>query len=160
MSTDTSLRDHLARALAWGEAHVSFDDAVDGLAPALRGVRPEGFAHSAWELLEHLRLAQEDILEYCVSANYRERKWPEGYWPPAPAPPSDAAWEESVAAYRADRAAMQALALDPANELMATVPYGAAGHTWLREILLVLDHGAYHIAQLVQVRQALGAWRQ
>ena len=153
-----SIRETLARALAWGDAHVSFDDAVKDLDASLRGVRPPGFAHSAWELLEHLRLAQEDILEFCVSEHYREREWPKDYWPATPEPPSDEAWEASIAAYRKDRLELQRLTLDESIDLAAAVPHGS-GQTWMREIVLVLDHAAYHVAQLVMVRQALGAWR-
>jgi len=152
------LRDHLSRALAWGDAHVSFDDAVEGLEPSLRGVRPDGLPHSAWELLEHLRLAQEDLLAFCTREDYREHKWPDDYWPASPEPPSTKAWEESVAAYRADRAELQQLAADPAIELEAPLPFGR-GHSLIRELLLVLDHAAYHVGQLVLVRQALAAWR-
>lgn len=158
MSSDNVLRELLSRSLAWSDAHVSFDDAVENLTPSLRGIRPTGLPHSAWELLEHLRLAQNDILEFCERADYRERSWPADYWPPTPAPPSDTAWDESIAAYRADRAAMQKLATDPSVDLTARIPHGT-GQTCAREILLVLDHAAYHVAQLVLVRQALGAWR-
>ena len=158
MTQSAALRELLARALAWSDAHVSFDDAVDGLAPRLRGVRPPGLPHSAWELLEHLRLAQRDILEFCVDPAYREREWPRDYWPATPAPPDDDAWSASIAAYRDDRARLQQLTADPQIDLEPAVPHGS-GQTWLREILLVLDHGAYHVAQLVQVRQSLGAWR-
>lgn len=153
-----SIRETLARALAWGDAHVSFDDAVKDLDPSLRGVRPPGFQHSAWELLEHLRIAQEDILEFSVSEHYREREWPKQYWPATPEPPSDEAWDASIAAYRKDRMELQRLTLDESVDLAAAVPYGS-GQTWIREILLVLDHAAYHVAQIVMVRQALGAWK-
>jgi hypothetical protein len=154
-----SIRETLSRALAWGDAHVSFDDAVKDLDPLLRGVRPQGFPHSAWELLEHLRLAQEDILEFCVSDSYRHREWPKQYWPAAPEPPSDEAWETSIIAYRKDRLELQRLTLDESIDLAAAVPYGT-GQTWIRELVLVLDHAAYHVAQLVMVRQALGAWKR
>lgn len=159
MPQTAALRELLARSLAWSDAHVSFDDAVAGLEPRLRGIRPEGLPHSAWELLEHLRVAQRDILDFCIDADYRERRWPEDYWPAAAAPPDEGAWDASIAAYRDDRTRLQQLAVDPRIDLEAAVPHGT-GQTWLREILLVLDHGAYHVAQLVLVRQALGAWRR
>ena len=155
MTDDKALRDLLARSLAWSDAHVSFDEAISGLDPSFRGVRPDGLPHSAWELLEHLRLAQEDILEFCVRPDYAEKKWPDDYWPATPAPPSGEAWEESVAAYRAGRSAFEELARTA--DLTAAIPHGT-GQTIAREILLVLDHNAYHVAQLVLVRQLLGAW--
>ena len=158
MSPDEQLRDLLSRALAWSDAHVSFDDAVSDLNPELRGFRPAGLAHSAWELLEHLRLTQSDILEFCESAGYREKRWPDDYWPATPAPPSRDAWDRSVDAYRTDRAALQKLANDRAVDLSATIPHGT-GQTYARELILVIDHSAYHVAQLVLVRQLVGAWR-
>lgn len=158
MTDVSAFRDLLSRALDWSDAHVSFDDAVAGLAAELRGVRPEGLPHSAWEILEHLRLAQSDILEFTVRADYAEKRWPDDYWPATQAPPSDTAWDESVAAYRADRDALKALATSPSIDLAAPIPHGT-GQTYARELLLVLDHAAYHVAQLVTVRQLLGAWR-
>jgi hypothetical protein len=156
---DTSpLRDMLARLLAWEDAHVGFEAAVDGLAPDLRGTRPPGLPHSAWELVEHMRLAQHDILDFCRNPEYRELEWPADYWPAAPAPPSASAWDESLARYREDREALQALAGDAAVDPHARIPHGT-GQTYLRELLLVADHTAYHVGQLVLVRQLLGAWR-
>jgi hypothetical protein len=158
MTVDAGIRDLLSRALSWGDAHVSFDDAVEGLAPPLRGVRPAGVPHSAWELLEHLRITQSDILEFCVRADYQEKTWPDDYWPASPVPPSDDAWQSSVAAYQKDREALQKLAKSPEIDLDATIPHGS-GQTYGRELVLVIDHSAYHLAQLVLVRQLLGAWR-
>src|SRR5438132_7099668 len=140
--------------LEWGDAHVSFDDVVRGVPPALRGRRARGLPWSLWELLEHLRLAQRDILDFCRDPHYRERKWPEAYWPPVPEPPNRRAWSQSVAVVRSDREAMKALALDPKLDLLARIPHGS-GQTCLREILLSADHGAYHIGQMVAVRRAL-----
>jgi len=158
MITDHHYRDLLARALAWSDAHVSFDEAVAGLDSSLRGVRPPGLPHSAWELLEHLRLTQNDILEFCERADYREKEWPKDYWPATAAPPSGSAWEESITAYRAGRTALQKLAMKDAVDLTAAIPHGT-GQTYARELILVLDHSAYHVAQLVLVRQLLRAWR-
>lgn len=157
MRKDTGIRELLSRALAWGDAHVSFDDAVAGLPPVLRGVRPPGLPHSAWELIEHLRLAQEDILEFCLRADYREKRWPEGYWPATAAPPSAKAWKASIDAYRGGRTALQELAMDTGVDLTAVIAHGT-GQTYARELVLVVDHSAYHVAQLVLVRQLLGAW--
>jgi hypothetical protein len=156
-AASAALRDQLQSILSWKDAHAGFDKAVEGLAPSLRGVRVKGFPHSAWELLEHLRLAQFDILDFCRNANYHELKWPDDYWPKSPEPPTETAWEESIAAYRKDRAEMQALAADESIDLYAKIPHGG-GQTILREILLVADHTAYHVGQLVMLRQQLGAW--
>lgn len=154
---DTALRQQLARVLGWKDAHAGFDAAVEGLDPPLRGVRPEGLPHSPWELLEHIRLAQRDILEFCIDPEYRERAWPDEYWPSDPAPPDATAWDESIRAYHADREALERLALDPTVDLFAAIPHGS-GQTYLRELLLVADHTAYHTGQLVLVRKLLGAW--
>ncbi|MFL5538864.1 MAG: DinB family protein [Longimicrobiaceae bacterium] len=155
--SDGALREHLRKLLAWGDAHAGFDRAVAGLAPELRGVRPDGLPYSPWELLEHLRITQEDILDFSRNPEYRELSWPEDYWPDSPAPPDDGAWDRSVAAYRADREALQAMATDLATDLFATIPHGQ-GQTYLREILLAADHAAYHVGQIVLVRRLLGAW--
>lgn len=154
-----SLRDQLARALAWGEAHTGFDDVVAGLSPSLRGQVPAGLPYSPWQLLEHLRITQHDILDFCRNPKYREMQWPDDYWPKAAEPPSGTAWEESVRRFREDRAALEALARDPGIDLSARIPHGS-GQTYLREILLVIDHSAYHIGQLVVVRRLLGAWQR
>lgn len=154
---DTALREQLARFIDWKEAHADFDAAVEGIPPELRGAVPEGMPYSPWQLLEHLRIAQHDILDFCINAKYEEMKWPDDYWPAAPAPPSAAAWDGSVAAYRRDREAMQKLARDPKVDLFARIPHGT-GQTYIREVLLVADHAAYHIGQLVLVRRVLGAW--
>ena len=151
------VRRHVARVLDWKDAHATFDDAVDGIPPDARGRRPDGLPYSAWELVEHIRRAQRDILAFCAADAYREMRWPDDYWPDSPAPPSDEAWDESVAAVRADRAALRALAADPARDLLAPVPHGD-GQTLLRELLLAADHAAYHVGQLVAVRRLLGAW--
>ncbi|HUQ81876.1 MAG TPA: DinB family protein [Gemmatimonadaceae bacterium] len=151
------LRAQLRRILSWQDAHVGFEKSVEGLASKLRGVRVDGFPHSAWELLEHLRITQHDILDFCVNAKYEEIAWPDAYWPPTPAPPSDEAWDDSVAAFRDDRAALEALAADETIDLFAKIPHGS-GQTYIRELLLVADHNAYHLGQLVMLRQQLGAW--
>jgi hypothetical protein len=152
-----ALRDHVARILDWHDAHVDFDSAVKDVPGPQRGVVPPGSAYSIWQLVEHLRLAQHDILDFCVNPHYEEMVWPDDYWPREPAPPSPAAWESSRAAYRRDRSAMQALVRDPAIDLFARVPKGR-GQTYLREALLVADHTAYHVGQIVLVRRQLGIW--
>ena len=153
---DTALRQHLARILDWQDAHATFDAAVDGVAHAMRGVVPPGLAHSVWQLLEHIRLAQWDILDFCVNPKYVEPTSMDEYWPATSAPPSEAAWDESVAAVRRDRDAMKQLALKH-EDLFAKIQHGS-GQTYLREILLVADHSAYHVGQIVLVRRALGIW--
>lgn len=160
MATSTDpLRAQLARILDWEEAHVGFDTAVDGLAPAKRGAVARGFEHSAWQLLEHMRIAQADILDFCVNRKYvHDRTWPDDYWPKDPAPPNARAWGRSVAAFKADRDAMKKIALKQ-RDLHALVPAGTGHQTYLRAILLVADHNAYHLGQLVAVRRAIGAWR-
>ena len=154
--SELDLRDQLARLLDWEEAHVGFDKAVDGIPVDRRGAQAAGFEHSPWQLLEHMRLAQADILDFCVNANYEHTlKWPDDYWP-GPTPPSEAAWQESIASFRQSREKMKALSRD--IDLTALVPTGKGNQTYLRAILLVADHAAYHVGQLVAVRRALGIW--
>ena len=153
----SALRAQLRRILSWQDAHVGFEKSVEGLAPKLRGVRVDGFPHSAWELLEHLRITQHDILDFCRNPSYVEITWPDDYWPSSAEPPSETAWDDSIAAFREDRAALEALAADESIDLFATIPHGS-GQTYIRELLLVADHNAYHLGQLVVVRQQLGAW--
>ena len=157
--SDTRLREQLARVLDWEESHVGFDDAVAHVAPEKRGMRPAGFDHSAWQLLEHMRIAQEDILGFCLNPKYVHiRDWPDDYWPKDPAPPDADAWDASIAAFRHDRAQLQAVARDT-TDLYASVPTGNDKQTYLRALLLVIDHNAYHLGQLLAVRRALGIWK-
>jgi uncharacterized damage-inducible protein DinB len=152
------LRAQLVRILDWEESHVGFDKAVDGIPPGKRGGVAPGFEHSPWQLLEHMRLAQEDILAFCVNPTYvHELKWPDDYWPKDPAPPGAAAWDESLASFRLSREKMQRLARD-VKDLFALVPTGKGNQTYLRAILLIADHNSYHLGQLVAVLRALGAW--
>jgi DinB superfamily len=154
----SGVRNHLVRVLDWEEAHVGFDKAVDGIPPDKRGARAPGFEHSPWQLLEHLRLAQDDILDFCVNSAYEHTmKWPDDYWPKDPAPPSEQAWTDSIAAFTRSREDMKRLARE-VEDLTAKVPTGKANHTYLRAILLVADHAAYHVGQLIAVRRALGIW--
>ena len=153
-----ALRSHLIKLLDWGDAHVDFDSAVEGIPAELRGERPRGLPYSPWQLLEHMRLAQRDILDFCRDPDYTQPKWPDDYWPRTDDPPSTEEWEESVAAFRADRQALQDLIADPALDLFGQVPRGQ-GQTYLREALLVADHNAYHLGELVAVRRLLGAWK-
>jgi hypothetical protein len=159
LHTNQAIREHLIKFLSWEDAHCGFDRAVDDFPPHLRGVVPAGLPYSAWQLVEHLRIAQRDILEFSRDPSYTERNWPDDYWPNEAQPPNDAAWDNSVAAFRADRAEFGSLLSNPNLDLLKPVPTGA-GQTLLRELLLAADHNAYHIGQLVYVRRLLGAWTE
>ena len=157
MPDDIEQRRQIARILDWEEAHASFDRAVEGFPANLRGRVPAGLPYSPWQLVEHIRRTQADILEFCVASQYEEKAWPKDYWPDGSAPPSATAWDESIAAIRRDRKALADLTVDQKTDLMAPVPNGT-GQTYLREILLVADHGSYHVGELIVVRRLLGAW--
>jgi uncharacterized damage-inducible protein DinB len=154
---DRALREHLLYLLRGGGAHVKFEDAIKDFPAGLRGKKPRSAPHTAWQLLEHMRLAQWDILDFSVNPHYKEKEWPAGYWPKTAAPPDEAAWEKSVRAFRADARKMQALVENPATDLFAPIPWGD-GQTVLREALLVADHNAYHLGQVVTLRRLLGSW--
>ena len=157
MNSESILRAHISRALDWADAHVDFDTAAENVPAELQGTKPDGAPHTPWEILEHLRIAQEDILDFCRNAEYWERNWPDEYWPPKSAPPDVGAWARSVEAFRRDREDLKRLTLDPSIELFAAIPHGT-GQTYLRELLLVIDHTAYHVGQLVELRRQLGSW--
>ncbi len=157
MANDVPLRQQLVKFLASGEAHADFNKAVQGLPEELRGIVPPGAEHSPWQLLEHMRIALWDIVEFSRHENHKSPEWPKGYWPDSPVPPSSTAWEESVNQYLHLVEEMSSLVTDPGNDLFAPIPHGE-GQTLLREALLVADHNAYHIGQLVLVRKMLGAW--
>jgi hypothetical protein len=160
MNQMNELRQQLVRLLDWEDAHVGFDKAVDGLPPDLRGSRAAGFEHSPWQLLEHLRRAQKDLLDFCVNTNYQHAlNWPDDYWPNDPAPPDAHAWNKSIEEFRADRETLKQLVLQAELDLFALVPTGKGRQTYLRAILVVADHNAYHVGQLVAVRRAIGAWK-
>jgi len=159
MADHDAFRAQLARLLDWNEAHATFDAAVKGVPPGKRGAVPRGWEYSIWQLVEHIRIAQADILDFCVNPAYRHLlKWPEGYWPASPKPPSGAAWTRALAAIRRDRAAMQQLAQNPVIDLTTAIPHGT-GQTYLREVLLAADHAAYHVGQIVALRRQLGIWK-
>jgi hypothetical protein len=154
------LRAQLVRFVDWEEAHVGFDKAVDGIPGEHRGSHAAGFEHTPWQLLEHMRVAQKDLVDFCVNPHYvHVLKWPEDYWPQSPAPPGTTAWNESIADFKADREKLKLIARDAHVDLFAPVPAGNAQQTYLRAILLVADHNAYHLGQLVALRRALGIWR-
>ncbi|MEO9019040.1 MAG: DinB family protein [Gemmatimonadaceae bacterium] len=160
MSEDTAAapwRAIVASSLDWHEAHATFDAAVADLSEELRGRRPEHFPHSVWELVEHIRITQADLLAFMRDASYKAATWPDDYWPSSPAPRGPNVWNESTAAVQRDRAALKAIATDPALDLATKIPWGD-GQTYLRTILLAVDHSAYHVGQLIAVRRMLGAW--
>jgi len=154
---NSELRDHVAKLLGWQEAHAGFDKAVAELPEPLRGRVPQGLPYSPWQLVEHMRITQHDILDFCRNPAYQEVPWPDDYWPRSPALPSAAVWDETLRRFREDRAALQRLARDPAIDLAARIPHGT-GQTYLRELLLAADHTAYHVGELIVVRRLLGAW--
>jgi DinB superfamily len=153
---DQLLRQHLLELLKGGNAHIHFDQVVKRFSRTARGQKPKGFPHSPWMLLEHLRLAQWDILEFSRNAKHVSPDWPQGYWPESGVPPSDAAWNASIGGFRKDLKAMQELIANPQTDLYAKIPWGD-GQTVLREALLVADHNSYHLGQLVDVARLLGA---
>jgi DinB superfamily len=153
------LRAHVLELLHGGEAHATFEDAVADIPPALLGVAPPGAPHTPWQLVEHIRITQRDILDFSTNddGHHQPREWPAGYWPPDPAPANTRAWTKTVTAILDDRAAMERLVSDLTRDLLAPFPWGS-GQTLLREALLVADHTSYHVGQLVIVRRILGAW--
>jgi len=153
-----SLRKHLLELLEGGGAHAKFDDVIKGLPAKLRGTKPAKFPHSPWMLLEHMRLAQRDILEFSRNAKHVSPPWPSGYWPKTEAPPNAAAWNKSVQQFRRDLKAMQNLVANKKTDLFARIPWGD-GQTVLREALLLADHNSYHLGQMLDVRRMLGAWK-
>ncbi len=157
MANDALLREHLINLLTKGQAHVTFEDAVKNLPVELRGKRPKAAQHSAWEILEHLRIAQSDILEFSRDARHKSPDWPSGYWPKSAAPPDEKAWDKSLRAFKRDLKAMCALVSDEKTDLYVKISHGD-GQTILREALLIADHNAYHLGELVLVRRLLGAW--
>ena len=157
-ATDSDLRQHVLTLLKGGNAHATFDDAVKNFPPELRGKKPRGAEYSAWQLLEHLRIAQWDILEFSRDPQHQSPDWPSGYWPAKPAPPDEKAWDKSVRAFRHDLKELSEMVADESIDLFARIPHGD-GQTVLREALLAADHNAYHIGQLVLVRRLLGAWK-
>ncbi|MGH9408892.1 MAG: DinB family protein [Vicinamibacterales bacterium] len=155
---DAAFREHLVRILDWEEAHVGFERAIKGVPANKRGVRPKGFEHSIWALLEHLRIAQADILDFCVNASYEHLlAWPDDYWPRKTSKPTEAAWKKSIAAFKRDREAMKDF-VRTTPDLAAPVPTGKPNQTCARAVLLLADHNAYHFGQIVAVRRALGIW--
>ena len=155
---DRAIRDQLLWLLKSGDAHADFEAAIRGIPPKMRWARAKGVPHTLWQLLEHMRLAQWDILEFSRNAKHVSPKWPEGYWPESAVPPSSAAWTKSVKAFRSDLDAMCDLVARSSADLFAPIPHGS-GQTILREAMLVADHNAYHLGEIVLLRRALGCWK-
>ena len=159
MNIDTSVREHVLYLLGGGGAHVHFEEVVKDFPEKLRGKKVKGVPQTAWQLLEHIRIAQSDILEFTRDAKHISPQWPEGYWSPTEAPPNRLAWSASIKAVQKDLVAMKDLVKDPSTDLFASIPHGN-GQTILREALLIADNHAYHIGQLVLLRRLLGAWKK
>ena len=157
MDNEKSLRKHLLQLLEGGHAHLDFEKAIAGLPAKLRGARPPGLPHTPWRLVEHMRIAQWDILRFSVDPEHVSPEFPAGYWPTGDAPPDAKTWDRSVAEFQSDLQAIKDLVSNPATELFKPIPHGQ-GQTILREVLLVADHNGYHLGQLVTVRRLLGAW--
>ena len=153
----SEIREMLARALGWEDGHVGFETAVAGLTPDQLGRVPDSMPYSIWQLAEHLRLTQRDILDFCRDPEYKEPRWPEDYWPKTTTPPDDRAWEATCAAVADDRNALAHLVRDSSRSLVEPIPHGE-GQTLLREAILVIDHTSYHVGQIVLIRKAIGAW--
>ncbi|HEY7351304.1 MAG TPA: DinB family protein [Terriglobales bacterium] len=158
MNSDQSLRKHLIELLDGGHAHATFDQVIAEFPEKQRGEIPKGLPHSAWMLLEHMRIAQWDILDFSRNAEYEQLKWPDDYWPKTPAPSNAEAWDKSVKTFKDDLSAMKALVSDPKVDLFAKIAWGD-GQTLLREAMLVADHNAHHLGQIIDVRRLLGVWK-
>ena len=159
MTTDQQIRQQIAKLLDWGDAHADFRTAVDDFPEDLRSEVPSGFSRSAWELLEHMRIALWDIVEFTKDARHKSPPWPDGYWPPLRTPPQEEAWQQSVRSFVDLVEEMRGLILDRHRPLLEPLPRGQ-GQTLMREALLVADHNSYHLGQLVQLRKALKAWKK
>jgi hypothetical protein len=155
---DRALREQLVKFLSGGEAHAEFKDVLNDFPVAARGAVPKGAEHSAWQELEHIRIALHDLLDFSTNPNYVAMKWPDDYWPREAAPKSDAAWDASVRAVKKDMADFEKLVGDPESNLYATIPWGE-GQTLLREVLIAGQHTSYHLGQIVLLRRLLGAWK-
>jgi len=158
MNTDQSLRKHLVELLDGAQAHATFDNVIENFPANHRGETPKGLPHSAWMLLEHMRISQHDILDFSHNPKYKPLKWPDNYWPKSASPPDAKAWDKSVKSFHEDLDAMKELVRDAKTDLFAQIPWGE-GQTILREALLLADHNSHHLAQLIDVRRLLGVWK-
>lgn len=155
---DKSWNEIVASSLDWEQAHLSLENTIKNLSPDLRGKRPQGASHSVWEILEHIRIGQWDLLEFCTNPKYEHKmKWPDDYWPKSPAPANEKEWNKTVKMIRNDRDAMKKFLVDKGEAATGPIPWGT-GQTFLRTVLVNVDHTAYHLGELVTVRRLLGAW--
>jgi hypothetical protein len=158
MDDTSSWREIVASALDWEQAHASLDRAIDDLPAELRGRCPDGVPYSIWQQLEHIRLAQHDLLDFCRNPDYvHDLQWPDDYWPREAEPPSERAWNDSLAAIHRERDQLKAWAVEADVDLTKKIPWGT-GQTYLRTVLVAADHAAYHVGQIVLIRKLLGAW--
>ncbi len=157
MSPDDLLREHLKELLTWRSAHAEFERVVKNVPPELRGICPAGMPYSLWQLLEHIRLAQGDILDFCTNSKYTSPQWPDEFWPSDPTPATREDWQQSIDAFRRDRQSLVDVVMDQSLDMLGAVPHGE-GQTYFREVVLVADHSSYHIGQMVAVRRSLGIW--
>lgn len=158
MTSQANWRQIVASALNWDQAHATLDKAIEGLPPDMRGRRPDNFPHSVWELLDHIRRVQYDLLDFCRNPHYEDiLKFPDDYWPATPAPPSDAAWTDTLSAIHRDRADLAAFTMAEGRDLTAKIPHGT-GQTYLRTVLVAVDHTSYHVGQIIAVRRLIDAW--
>ncbi len=157
MDSPQRIRNFILDQLEGGNAHVDFNKAVEGLNPDESGIKIDPSLHTIWELMEHIRIAQHDILDFSRNPNYETTPWPEGYWPESPRPKDRQEWDDTIEAFQDDHRAMVDLIKDPENDLLNPLPHGD-GQTLFREAMLIVDHNAYHIGQIVQLRKALGNW--
>jgi hypothetical protein len=153
------VREHLRKLLLWHDAHLDWKAALSGFPAEQRGLKPEGAPHTAWELLEHVRIAQWDILEFCRDPMHVSPDWPAGYWPKSPAPHNSVSWEVSLKSFQHDTEEMGRLVTDPKTDITAPIPHGS-GQTILREALLLADHNSYHLGQVILLRRLLGSWSE
>ena len=147
----------VASALDWEQAHVSLDAALANFPAELRGKRPNGLPHSAWELLDHIRATQRDLLEFCTNEDYKDPKWPDDYWPSSPAPKNDAEWTACIRAFHEDVDALAKFTTETDIDLTSKIPHGT-GQTYLRSVLVVIDHNSHHLGQIIITRRLLGSW--
>jgi hypothetical protein len=154
-STDEALREHVLKLLSGKEAHAEFDAAIGGWPIELTGAKVANFPHTAWMLLEHMRIGQWDILEFSRHPKHVSPKWPEGFLPTSEAPANEKAWTTAIADFKKDMRAIEQLVASGKSDLFAKIPWGT-GQTLLREVLLVADHNSYHLGQLVMLRKCMG----
>lgn len=157
MPSEKTVRELLLEQLEGKNAHVDFDQAVQGLTYKQTGIKVERLPHTIWELIEHIRIAQADILEFCKNSDYEELDWPADYWPESHQPESEEELQASIKAIREGLEEMRDMIRNPENDLQTPLDHGD-GQTLFREAMLIVDHNAYHIGQIVQIRRLLGSW--